>query len=75
MSKILVGRKAQKEVEVGNSLKRTTVNTSTDAEAKEELVEAPVEDKQVESAEEGDDAPAETQETPAKRRGKKRSKA
>lgn len=73
MSKILVGRNAKKEVEVGNSLKRTIVNTSTDAEAKEELAEAPVKDEQVVAVEEGD--VPEAKETVVKVRGKKRSKA
>lgn len=71
MGKILVGRDKNKEIEVGNALAQAAVKK--DAEAKEELVEAPVEDGQVESSEEGD--VPEKEETAPKRRGKKRIKA
>lgn len=75
MSKILVGRNKQKEVEVGNALVRCASKVQADAEAEEELAQAPVEDEQVVAVEESDDAPAEAEETAPKRRGKKRGKA
>lgn len=74
MAKILVGRDKSKEVEVGNSLS-SAKPAKTDVKEEKELVEAPVEDGEVVAVEEGDDAPAETEETASKRRGKKRSKA
>ena len=75
MSKILVGRDRNKEVEVGNSLVRAAKSEKADVEEKEELVEAPVKDEQVVAVEEGDDEPIEEKETAPKRRGKKRGKA
>lgn len=75
MAKILVGRDKSKEVEVGNSLSLAKPEKETDVEEKKELAEAPVEDGQVVAVEEGDDAPAETEEAAPKRRGKKRGKA
>lgn len=75
MAKILVGRDKEKEVEVGTALSRVASTVKTDVEEKEELAEEAIQDEQVVVAEEGDDAPAEKEETAPKRRGKKHSKA
>ena len=72
MSTILVGRDNPKEVSIGAPFSRAAQDKKN-AEAKEELVEAPVEDGQVEPSEEGDVPEAE--EAAPKRRGKKRGKA
>lgn len=76
MGKILVGRQNPKEFEVSNSLVKTAKKEDADAEKKEELVEAPVEDEQVVAVEENDaDAGEAEEETAPKRRSKKRGKA
>jgi len=75
MSKILVGRNAPKEVEVGNSLTRAAKKEDADAEEKEELAQAPVEVEQVDAAEEGDVDSSEEKAPSVKGRGKKRGKA
>jgi len=75
MAKILVGRDNPKEVNIGVTVSLVAQVETDNAETKEELVDEAVEDEQVESVEEGDDAPAEAQETAPKRRGKKRGKA
>ena len=76
MSKILVGRQSPKEVEVNNSLVKTAKKEDADAEKKEELAQAPVEDEQVVAVEENDaDAGEAEEETAPKRRSKKRGKA
>ena len=74
MSKILVGRDHAKEVNIGVAFP-TVAQDKKNAEAKEELAEAPVKDEQVVAVEEGDDEPIEEKETAPKRRGKKRTKA
>lgn len=75
MSKILVGRNAPKEVEVGNSLTRTAKKEDADAEKKKELAQAPVEVEQVDATEEGGADSSEEKAPSVKGRGKKRTKA
>ena len=75
MSKILVGRQSPKEVEVNNSLVKTAKKEDADAEKKEELAQAPVEDEQVDATEEGDADSSEEKAPTVKGRGKKRGKA
>lgn len=72
MSKILVGRDHAKEVNIGVAFP-TVAQDKKNAEAKEELAEAPVKDEQVVAVEEGD--VPEAKETAVKGRGKKRGKA
>lgn len=75
MSKILVGRDNKKEVNVGIALVRCASKVQANAEAEEELAQAPVEDEQVDAVEKGDDALSEAKAPAVKGRGKKRSKA
>lgn len=75
MGKILVGRQNPKEFEVSNSLVKTAKKEDADAEEKEELAQAPVEDEQVVAIEENDAVADEAEETAPKRRSKKRGKA
>ena len=72
MSKILVGRDNPKEVNIGVTVS-SVAQDKENAEAKEELAQAPVEDEQVEPVEEGN--VPEAKETAVKGRGKKRGKA
>ena len=72
MAKILVGRDKKKEVNIGVILS-AAAQDKENAETKEELAEAPVEDEQVVAAEEGDVPEAKA--APVKGRGKKRGKA
>ena len=73
MAKILVGRDNQKEVNIGVTFSQVAKEGTDNAEAKEELAQAPVEDEQVVAAEKGD--VPEAKETAVARRGKKRGKA
>lgn len=73
MAKILVGRDNPKEVEVGFTPGSAVTKENADAEKKEELATAPVEDVQVDAVE-ASDVP-EKAKAAVKGRGKKRSKA
>lgn len=75
MAKILVGRDDKKEVNIGVTISSVAKEETRDAEAKEELVEAPVEAEQVDAVEKGDDALSEAKAPVVKGRGKKRGKA
>lgn len=75
MSKILVGRDNPKEVEIGITLQTVAQPVAEDAEEKEELAPAPVEDEQVDAPEEDGAVPVEEKAPVVKGRGKKRGKA